>query len=370
MRFSCSKTELLRGVQIVSKATPASTSEPIYQDLLLKASDKKLSLLGTDNRISIRQAINVTCETEGEVAVRGALFLDILQSLQTVAADEITFEADEKLKIHLTAKGASYKISGDPAKNFPHVPALEGERTFTMAAGPLKDLIRQIAVVAPSGGSPQTFEDSLLEAKDGTLTAVTTDSVRLCIKELAFDKKAELPDFDIRVPIHALVELGKILSTDDSVNVLVGDDQVAFRFAETEYLARLSDKTFPNYRQILPKEHSRTITVDTKSFTDNLKGVIPLAKENKHKVHIKFASGACVISSVTPEIGEARRELDAKVEGEDIELAFNARYILDFLSAVNAKSVELGLTSSIYPSTMKPAGDSVDYTYILMPINL
>lgn len=370
MRFTCSKTDLWHGVQIASKATPSSTSEPVFLNVLLKAEGNRLSLSATDNRISIRQAMIIASEGDGEIAIRASLFQDILQGFQTVESDEISFEADDNFKVHLTATGASYKISGESPKNLPVIPSLESNKTFTMTALRLKEMIRQTSIVAASGSSSHTFEDVLLEARDGVLTTVATDSVRLAIKELPFEKASELPDFDIRMPLSALVELSKILPSDGDVKILVGDDQICFTFGETEFMARLSDKTFPNYRQIIPKEHSRNVVMDKKTFTNNLKGVIPLARENKHKVHLKFTSGQVTIVSVSPEIGEARREMDAKVEGEEIELAFNARYLLDFLSAIDAPTVELGLTSSIYPSTMRPTADVSDFTYILMPINL
>ena len=370
MRFTCSKTDLWHGVQIASKATPSSTSEPVFLNVLLKAEGKRLTLSATDNRISIREGVLIASETEGEIALRASLFQDILQGFQTVESDEISFEADDNFKVHLTATGASYKISGESPKNLPVVPSLESDRTFVLPASRMKEMIRQTAIVAASGSSSHTFEDVLLEARDGKLTTVATDSVRLAIKELAFEKADELPDFDIRMPLSALVELSKILPSEGDVKVIVGDDQVCFTFGETEFMARLSDKTFPNYRQIIPREHSRNVVVSRKAFVDNLKGVIPLARENKHKVHLKFSSEGITIVSVSPEIGEARREMDAKVEGEEIELAFNARYLLDFLGAVDTDTIELGLTSSIYPSTMRPTADVSDFTYILMPINL
>ncbi len=140
MDFLCAKADLLHGVQIVSKAIPSSTSDPIHRNILLKAEDKgkSLSLFATDNRISIRQRLPMKMEKGGELSVPGSLFSDILQSIQTVNSEDVRLCASENNKIVLSAEDATYNITGTDPRSFPLIPSPEGEIEFTMPGDKLQ----------------------------------------------------------------------------------------------------------------------------------------------------------------------------------------------------------------------------------------
>ena len=374
MDFVCAKTDLLHGVQTVSKAIPSSTSESVLLNILLKAEDegKSLSLFATDNRISIRQKLPIKMEMGGELSVPGGLFSDILQSIQTVTAEEVRLSTSEDNKIEISSEDATYNITGTDPRSFPLIPSPEGDIEFTMTGDLLRNTIRQVAVTASAGpGVAQGYDKALMEAKDGILTTVTTDTVRLAVRK---EKIENLPDFEIMVPIHALQELYKVLTPAADVKVLISDDQISFTFGETEFQARLCEHEFPDYRKIIPKEHSRTFGLDAKDFTNAIKGVLPVARENKNKVHLELKDSQLVVTAQSHE-GRARRQLAADIAGEEIELAFNAKFILDFLAVTDAKKVTWGVTSSIHPATIEPiyeneAKDEKSYLYLLMPINI
>jgi len=371
MDFVCAKTDLLHGVQVVSKAIPSSTSESVLLNVLLKAEDggTSLSLFATHNRTSIRQTLPVKLQSGGELSVPGGLFNDILQSIQTVTADEVRLSASDDNKIELSSEDATYNISGTDPRSFPLIPTPEGTIEFVVPGDLLRSIVRQVVVTASTGpGVAQGYDKALLEAKGGTMTTVTTDTVRLAIRK---ETIKDLPDFDIMVPIHAMQELYKILTPSADVKVLIGDDQISFTFGETEFQARLCEREFPDYRKIIPKEHSRKFSVEAKALSDAIKGVLPVARENKNKVHLELSGDHLVVTAQSHE-GRARRQLPAIIDGEDIELAFNAKFILDFLSVSEGKKVAWGLTSSIHPATLHPADDTEDesYTYLLMPINI
>jgi len=373
MDFVCSKADLLQGVQIVSKAIPSSNAESVLLNILIKADDdgKGLSLFATDNRISIRQKLRTKGKTAGELTIPGSLFSDILQSMQTVEGDEVTLSAGEDNRIEISAEDASYSISGTDPRSFPLIPSPEGDIKFTISGEKLREVIRQVAVIAAGGpGMVQGYDKALLESKGGQLTTVTTDTVRLAVKRTEI---AKLPDFDVMIPIQALQELYKVLSPSIDVNVLISEDQISFMFADTEFQARLCDREFPNWRKILPKEHSRSFVVPTKILANAIKGVMPVARESKNKVHLTLENDTLVVTAQSHE-GRALRKIPATMEGETIELAFNAKFILDFLSVIDSPSVRWGVTSSIHPATLAPETESEteekDYSYLLMPINI
>lgn len=368
MEFSCPKTELLASVQVVSRAIPSTTAEPMLANILATLEEGRLTLLATDNRISIRHSQGVTEARPGRLAVPGHLLVEVLQAIQTSRNELVNVECKEGWKVSITSGDARYSLSGFDPEDFPMVPSPAGRTEFSLEAKKLKEMIRQVVVVTTSGmGGMQTYEEVLVEAKGGELTLVATDSVRLAIRSETF-KEGQLPDLNFLVSSHALQEAAKTLKGDDQVSWVVGDDQVLIRSGQTELRARLSDKTFPNFRMILPKSQSRNLVVNTREFSDNLKGVIPLAREIKNKVYIDFETDRLIISSTSPELGEARREMGVTLEGEPIRLAFNGKYLLDFLSVVDTDQFRWGISSSTYPATLTPGSENRSYTYILMPI--
>jgi DNA polymerase-3 subunit beta len=391
--FTCPKDELLASATIVSRAVPSTTGDTNLLNVLLEQSGPNLTLLATDNRIALRHSQGVSPSHQaaaagpgpgpgpaagagGEapspwpvrVAVRGHLLVEILQGVQTSRAADVHLATTPEGRVRITSADAVYNVSGFPAESFPLVPAVEPRTTLKLPGGLLKEMIRKTTVVsAGASGGPQTYEEVYVESRGGELSMVATDSVRLAIRT-AQVPSADLPEFHCLIPSHALAELGRAVKPEQEVGIALAEDQASFAFGSTELRTRLSDKTFPNFRTILPKVQSRNLVLRTREFHDNLRGVIPLARDTKHKVFIDFEKERVVISSTSPEFGEARREVETSLSGEPIRLAFNGKYLLDFLSVVDSESFRWGVTSAAYPATLTPDAEDAGYTYILMPI--
>lgn len=368
MEFRCPKASLLASVQVVSRAIPSTTVDAALLNVLLTLEDGQLTFFATDNRISLQHVMSVEQISGGRVAILGHLLLDILQGIQTSRAPDVHVKSTEESRVVLTSADAVYNITGFSPESFPLVPNLVAKTTFRIASNLLKDMIRKSVIVSPPGsGGVQIYEEVYLEGDKGTLSFVATDSVRLAVRSARLPDK-ELPEFRCLVPSHSLSELGRSLKTDTEVTLTIAEDQASFAFGSSELRTRLSDKTFPNFRTIMPKVQSRSVKLRTKEFQDNLRGVIPMAKDAKNKIFVDFEKGKIVLSSTSPELGEARREIETELSGDPIRLAFNGKYLLDFLSVVDSDSFRWGVSSSSYPATMTPDADDAGYLYILMPI--
>lgn len=369
MRWTAPKDDLLQGMQAVSKALPSTSAEPMLLNVLIDAQAGGLQLFATNNRVSIRQGLDGDVTEPGAVAVPGSLFNELIQGLSTVDSDRVAIEADERHRVTIDCGRAHYEIGGYDPKGFPFIPPFEGGESFKIPSDDLRVMLRQVAITAGSGFAGQAFDEVAWVKEEDELVLISTDSVRLAIRRWK-PAEGDVPNLDIRVPIQALQELGKVLGPDGETTVQVGDDAVAFHFGGTEFRSRLSEKAFPNYKQILPRSSSLTCEIETRRFADALKGTLPLAREMKQKVHLKFEEGQIEVLCVSPEIGQARQTLPAEVEGGPLELAFNARYLLDYLAVAGSDKIRFQATSSVHPAKLEPLGDDVRYTYILMPINL
>ncbi|MBI4865498.1 MAG: DNA polymerase III subunit beta [Candidatus Wallbacteria bacterium] len=368
MRFSCHKAELLQAVQIATRVLPSQTSEPLFLNLLLTAESGTLSVYATQHQVSLRRQMPIEMGEAGKVSLPGALLSDILQQVQTSRSEGVDFSVDSERRIKITSEGAHYRLAGIDPEGFPELKEPGADKSLVVPGALLRDLIKRVVVVNSAAGGA-SYDEVLFEVRDATLALVATDSVRLAAARHAV--AAGSPDVDVRLPLVTLAELGKILPGEGDVQVNFGSHQVSFSFAQTVYVARTSDKSFPNYRSILPKDHPRFATVDARALGDALKGVAPLARVNKHRVRLHVESNRLRITSTSQEVGgEAERLVDAEVKGDPIELSFNSRYILDFLGVCDSEKVKLGVTAGSLPATFRPEGADNDYVYLLMPINL
>ncbi len=369
MRFEADKVQLYSALQVVTRAASSSAADMMLSNVLLKAGEGELVLQATDNKISIRCRVPAQVADTGEVAVQGSFFQEIVGALQGLEQERVVMEETSPLVFAVRAGEAEYKLTGVDARSFPLISEVEAQNSFTVPSSLFREMLRQVTVVNSPDLVKQNFDMVLFESRDGWLGLVATDTVRLALRR---EELAELPSFSVVVPMHACVELQKVLPPAGDVKVMLDEDQICFRFDDTEFIARLSNRRFPDYEKIVPAEHSREFVLDRRELLEHLKGVLPVARNNKHKIYVETSENEkdSVVLHASYEGREARRKVPAEVQGEPVKIAFNARFIMDFLSVVDGERVYWGVSSSVYPATFKPADGGMDYVYILMPITV
>ncbi len=369
MRFTCAKSDLLAAVQVVSRAVPTSTVEQSLLNILLSVKDDQLTLIGSDNRITIRHVMPVQDSEAGDIAILGSLLLDITTQLHTTSSETVSIEVTDNRRVKVNSgPGSNYDMSAFSGESFPlMMKPMEITQSLTLPVEVLRDMIKKVSTItAGSQSGLQAYEESLIDVAGKTLSMVATDSVRLAVCEKVFDD--EMATFKVLVPHHALNELGKVMKGSETVRMDLSDDQISFSFGSSELRSRTSEKQFPNFRTIMPKSQKTWVTLNRKEFMDNLRGVLPLVKDSKQKVTIAFEENQIVMTTTSPELGDARRILDVTIEGVPMKLCFNGKYVLDFLNTVDSEQVKFGVTSNTYPGVLTPVQDVQEYTYIVMPI--
>src|ERR1700730_10201355 len=264
-------------------------------------------------------------------------------------------------KIHLTRHSL----------HLPPVPSGMEGRKVKVDQAELKDTIEQTVIAASSDEGRPVLTGVYVHLNGGKATFAATDGHRLAVKTLAV--QAEPGEGEtIVIPARALSELSRILKTgDDGVEVTVGaqKNQVFFKTRDVELMSRLIEGTYPNYQQVIPGQSTTTITAKTQDLLFTTKMVSLFSKDAANVVKFKAEAGKLTLTANTSEVGQNVAGVEAKIEGQDLQVAFNSKYLLDVLAIIDSDEVTLGFTGPLNPGLIKPVGKD-NYLYIIMPVRV
>ncbi len=376
MRVSCLQENLAKGLSVVGRAVSPRSTLPVLGNVLLTTDGGRLKLSATNLEIGISCWIGAKVEEEGGITVPARTFIDLVNALPPERVDMELITRTQTL--NLRAGRSEANIKGIDAEEFPVVPADEGGMHYIpVEAEALRSAIAQVAFAAATDETRPILTGVLVKFEDTKLTLAAADGYRLSVRSIALSHPVPDP-FSIIVPARALVELGRISGEQEEpirVSVTPTRNQVLFRLTDIVLVSQLIDGNFPDYRQIIPREWVTHTVVDTAAFLKACKAALIFAREAAHitRLHIKPGSelspGHMVVSATSAETGDDVSELDATVEGDEIEIAFNVRYLIDVLSVINTPQVALNTTTPSSPGVIRPVGD-VDYTHVIMPMHL
>ncbi|HET9847191.1 MAG TPA: DNA polymerase III subunit beta [Candidatus Dormibacteraeota bacterium] len=369
MKVSVTAANLGQGLQVVSRAVSSRTTLPILNNVLIQTGDSGLQLTATNLEIGIRQSIPAEVQEEGGVTVPARLLTDF-----------VTGHPDEPLSMTLDRKTQSLAVKSnhfdanirgiDPA-DFPPVPAGADGRKVKISPTDLKDAIEQTVIAASSDEGRPVLTGVYVQLNGGKATFAATDGHRLAVKTLPV--QADAGDTDtIVIPARALSELSRILKTgEDGIEVTVGaqKNQVFFKTRDVELMSRLIEGTYPNYQQVIPGQSTTTVTVKTQDLLFTTKMVSLFSKDAANVIKFKAEGGKLTLTANTSEVGQNVADVDARIEGQDLQVAFNSKYLLDVLGILGTDEVQLGFTGPLNPGLIKPVGKD-DYLYIIMPVRV
>jgi DNA polymerase-3 subunit beta len=241
----------------------------------------------------------------------------------------------------------------------------------------LRTTIEQVAFAAATDESRPILTGVLAKFEDTQLTLAAADGFRLSVRVVSLPRPVPDP-VSIIIPARALVELGRISGEQQEpvvITVTPTRNQVLFQLTDIVLVSQLIDGNFPDYRQIIPRDRTTRTVMDTAAFLKACKTALIFARDAAHitRLHIKpgseLAPGHVIVSATSAETGDDVSEIDASIEGEEIEIAFNVRYMIDVLSVAGAPQVALDTTMPSSPGVVRPVGD-VDFTHVIMPMHL
>ncbi|HYM64010.1 MAG TPA: DNA polymerase III subunit beta [Gaiellaceae bacterium] len=366
MKVTCPREELAQKLGVVGRAVSSRTSVNILTGILLRAEGGRLSLAATDMEISLRVTLGAQVEEEGSVVIPGRLLVDIVRLLPS---GEVTLEhrAEEGIA-HLVCGSASYGLHTYSPDDFPRLPEIAPDESFSIERAALLDTIMKVGRSASRDESRPVLTGVLVRFDAGKLIMAATDSYRLSVKETVITE-GPAGEVEAIVPARALSELARIAQASDADSLTVGiqENQIVFGVDDVWLTARRIDGQFPNYRQLLPETFEAEVELPREELLDVVRRT-GLMAQRKSPLRLRFEEGQLTISAQTQDVGEAHESLPAAYTADPIEIGFNAEFLRDGLESLEDDQVRLKLISPLRPGLIQGVGD--DFLYLIMPIRL
>lgn len=378
MQFTCSQSDLNQHLSIVSRVVPSRPSHPILANVLVKADSAKglVSITGFDLSIGIKTEFQAEVIEGGEVTLPAKLLNDIVSKL---SEGDITFkQTDSELDretVNLIYSSGEFQIRGLNAAQYPAFPDLIEANPLVLPIAALSEGLKGVLFAASNEDTKQILTGVHLKENREQLEFAATDSHRLAVVESFLDKTGnDNLELSVTIPAKALRELERIISTrteEETIILYVGQGQIAFDCGKQRLVSRKLEGNYPAYSQLIPKTFKRTVAIDRKSLVSKLELVSVLADQKNHlvKFTIDGRKSEVALSVDAQELGSAKEIISADVTGENGEIAFNVKYLLDGLKALPSNDILMQLNDPNQPVIFSPLG-GVKMTYLVMPVQI
>lgn len=371
MLISVDKEALLKAVVTADSIISSKSINTILTNCLFNISKDEIEILSTDNEIAIRTKVDALSDAKGSFAVNGKKLSNILKELPN---DELTVKVNDANLINIKTKSkdikGNYTLVITAADEFPEIPHFTDDDAIEFDQGLLKEMLKKVTYAASMDVIKPVFNGVYMVSEAaGKLTAVATDSRRLAIITRPVDNSAMLKE-GIIIPLKTVQELVRLLDNTGLCRLSVKDNQCFFQLGRHEIISRIVDGQFPNYKQVIPKEHAIRAVVETKKFIESLRRAMIFTREPSHKIVLHFGKENLVIRVNTPELGESEEEIPVESNaGEKMAIGVNCQFLIESLREIDSFSLACGITGNMSPVTINPEDDA-SYTAVIMPIQI
>lgn len=366
MNITCPRNSLAHAVQTVQKAVATKTPLPILTGIYLSANNNILELQATDYEIGISCKIEAQVDEPGKIVLSGKYFMELVRRLAGDTIQIQTHTEDNTIKI--TSQYSQFNLLNLPAEEFPVIKPIISDKTLVLRDNVLKDLIKKTVFACATDESRPIFTGALLETMDNKVTMVGTNTHRLALKQDEIDNYTG--NSKIIIPAKILHELVRIFNSDIPQNVTITwhKNQVAFSIDNIYIISRIIEGNFPDYNKVIPANFATTVKIKTDDFLDAVERVSLLSRDGEYNIiKFKFKEDSITITSNNPDIGKASDNVPADIQGNELEIAFNAKYITDILKNVDSDDILFNLNTPLSPASIKPIEDD-KYIYIITPV--
>ena len=375
MNIRCSKDELLKALQIVSRALPVTTAIPELTHILFNASDKQLHLSATNMRTYISTSIPCEVVAGGEVLIQGGFFLELVSNLKEYNDSRVEIEINpQNYRIHFTVDGEpiKYELPGRGTEEYPNVELIEPDAEFEIAGNQLKDLLRFGGLCsAATDNSIQGFRGVCFDFEGDQLNLASMDGNRLVKVTVPSPLKVEGTERWL-MGMDVISELQKILP-DTPILIRKHNTRIQIRFENTIFQSLLSDSDFVDYESFIPEDLENGITLSASGFANHLRGLAPVSRESGNRVVLEIDDVKMGMSSYSEKYGEGYREIPLQNHpdfDEKLTVAFNSKYLLDYIGILGDDTVNMVCEGEGMPAYFWPASTTDDFRHVCVIMSL
>ena len=370
MEITVSKFELLRELTATQGVVERKTTIPILSNYLFEAAGDKLSLTATDLDLSLRTSCNAKVKKEGACTIPARKLHDYVKLLPDA---DITIKLLENHWVSIRCGRSNTKMVGMAKSNFPGLPVFPSAGTIKIPAAVLRSMISKTGFAIASEESRYTLNGALMVLKPESITMVATDGHRLAHVERAGEKfEGVSGEMKTLIPKKAMDELKSLLDADvETIDFAKDESTLFFRVGPRLLTSRQLTGQFPNYEAVLPKDITKSITLQGDELGSAIARVAQFADERSRAVRLRLEKGELKLSASSTETGESEDSIEVAYDGEPMAIGFNAQYLMDFIKATGSGEVKLELKDAQSAGQLRPAeGEDYKYRYIVMPMRI
>lgn len=364
MKIICSKANLQRGINIVSKAVPSKTTMSILECILIDANTDVIRMMANDLELGIETAVDGEIEEHGVIALDAKLFLDIVRELPD---NDVVIETKNDFKTTITCKKTKNHIIGKSGEDFSYLPTLEKGSPVQISEFGLKEIIQQTIFSIADNDSNRMMTGELFSVEGDRLRVVSLDGHRISVRKVGLRESYE-PQSAI-VPGKTLQEICKILpdSASDFVQIYFLKNHIVFEFENTTVVSRLIEGEYFDVDRMLSPPYETKVTINRKDFIESINRALPYIREGDKKPILLNIEDGEITLKINSFAGSFQEELPIKLEGNELLIAFNPRFFLEVLRTINEDEVEMYMLDQKSPCIIRDGEET--YIYLILPVN-
>ena len=373
MRFSITRDALQKGLTASASAVPTRAALPVLSNILIHAEDDTVRFSGTDMSMFVSLDVPAEVADPGVVALPARRLVEISRVLDDAPvkfADADADGADSATGVDITCGHSRFRLYGQAPDEFPEFPDVDFGEAWEMSAGELQSLIERTSFAVSTEDSRPILNGILWQLRAGETVMVATNGHRLARMRQKLGGVDVPEEVDLIIPPKALNQVQKLYPKEGALRVARSENHLAFRSDGREVFTSLIEGPYPNFEQVIPKDNDKVATVNRAALETAVRRVAVMADDQTKRVRLSFASGDLGFKVQTPDLGEAEDALSVDYEGDDIDIGFNATYLLEVLRHLPDEDVKMTFKAPERAATFEPASGDPDYLCLVMPLRI
>jgi DNA polymerase-3 subunit beta len=366
MKITIEKTALQNALATTARVVGKSNTLPILSNILIEAEGDALRFTATDLDTTVHCKAAASIAESGAVAVPAAITLDVVSKLPDAP---VVLEAQDG-KVRIRCGKSNTTVLSLPAEDYPNVPVVNDGTELVIPQATLKEMLRMTTFATSNEETRSLLMGVLFEVRGDTLTLVATDTHRLALKKAKLAAALENPVTTV-IPAKPLADMERMLKPSDGGTIAVrfGASQVRFQANGVTLISRLLDGQYPNYEKVIPQDLERKITFNRVALLEAVRRVYIIAKDAAEKAVFETKGEVLEITAESASSGKAFEEVPIAMNGEDIKIAFNVRYLVEVLGILSAENISIELRGALNPGLLRAVGND-DFQYVIMPMQV